>query len=198
MTSRHRYAVPTTVLVALLYILLYILTPTPVAAQEVTFPRIGISGAPDHYQPYIEVTGVDPFDIYVIVLPAEGESTLEHNYTSFHWGILESCCGGAATIVGVDYVGSGTHEGTPYTGVTSVGSDCMTGDSILLCTVSLQMTLDRSGDYYVLGGPVSLAYDCEGEGVVMTDMTLFVNYTSENPTLNGEATLSRVKQLFAD
>lgn len=191
MTAR-RHAIATTTLLA---VLLCILASTPATAQYVTFPRLGLSAAPDHYEPSIDVEGLDPFDVYVIVLPAEGEPTLEHDYLSFHWGILESCCGGAATIVGEDYAGNCTHEGSLYTGVTTVANDCLTGDSILLCTVSLQMTLDQTGEYFVIGGPFSLAYDCDEEGVLMTDMILYVNYTTDTTPV-GEVSLSDVKKLF--
>ena len=191
MTARCRPIAPMFLLAALLCIVV----ATPAASQYVTFPRLGLSGAPDRYEPSIDVQGTAPFDIYVIVLPAEGEPTLEYDYHSFHWGILESCCGGAAAIVGEDYAGNCTHEGTPYSGVTTVGNECLTGDSILLCTISLQMTLDQTGQYFVIGGPLSLAYDCYEAGVLMTDMTLYVNYTSDNTPVD-TVTLSGVKQLF--
>ena len=70
------------------------------------------------------------------------------------------------------------------------------GEVILLCTLTLQMGQDiPSGSYYVIGGPLGLAYDCEGESVLMTDMTLHVNYTSDITPVE-QSSWSGVKELF--
>ena len=165
------------------------------SAQFVTFPRVGLSAAPDRYEPTLAVEGQDPFDVYVIAVPAEGEAVFGHGFTSFEWAVLEACCGGAAEVVTETYNPACQHEGGIYAGVTTTLDACTGGEVILLATLTLQMTVDQSGSYYVIGGPTGLASDCDGGGVLMTDLILYVDYNATSTPVEG-STLSRVKDLF--
>jgi len=184
--------------VALLAALLCAVVALPAAAQYVTFPRLGVSAAPDHYDPHIEVQGDEPFQLYILAMPPEGEATLGHQFQSFQWTLLEPCCGGAAAIIAEEYHPGCSLEGNPLAGVTMTAEDCLEGDVILLCTLTLEMSAtELQGTYFVYAGPMDLAYDCAGEGVVMTDMLVQVEYT---PTVSAETTttFSEVKGLFRD
>jgi hypothetical protein len=165
------------------------------SAQFVTFPRVGLSAAPDHYEPSLAVEGQDPFDVYVIAVPEESEPVFGHGFTSFEWAVLEACCGGAAEVVGETFNPVCQHEGGIYAGVTTTLDACTGGEAILLATLTLQMTVDQSGSYYIIGGPTGLAIDCDGGGVLMTDLILYVDYTAVSTPVEG-STLSRVKDLF--
>ncbi len=123
------------------------------------FPRVGLSPRPDHYEPYLDVHGQVPFEVYMIVLPAEGNTLMEHEYRSFNWAVLEACCGGAASIVGESYNPACQHDGTAYGGVVTTVEECVSGEVLLLCTLTLQMVIDEPGSYYVIAGPLALAYD---------------------------------------
>ncbi len=180
---------------ALMAALLCLVLSVPAAAQILTFPRVGLSGAPDHYQQFINVHGQVPFDVYVIVLPAEGNALMQHEYQSFNWAVLEACCGGAASIVTEDYNSACQHDGTAYGGVTTTVDECVSGSALLLCTLTLQMETDIPGTYWVIGGPLGLAYDCVGEGVLMTDMLINVIYTNDAAPVES-STWSDVKGLF--
>lgn len=181
--------------IALFASLVSLVLAAPAAAQYVTFPRIGLSGSLDDYQPVIDVHGQEPFEIHVIVMPAEGYPVLQHEYTSFNWAVLEACCGGAASILAEDYNPSCQHEGSAYSGVTTTVEECVTGASVHLCTLTLRMEADVAGTYYVVGGPLGLAYDCGGEGVLMTDMIVQVNYTTDITPVESTS-WSGVKELF--
>lgn len=165
------------------------------SAQYVTFPRVGLSGAPDHYEPWLSVHGQVPFDVYMIVLPAEGNTLMEHEYQSFNWAVLQACCGGAASILSESYNPVCQHDGTAYGGVVTTVEECVSGEVLLLCTLTLQMDTDVPGNYFVIGGPLGLAYDCAGEGVLMTDMILQVEYTNDITPVES-STWSDVKDLF--
>jgi hypothetical protein len=181
---------------ALLVLIATLLVASAASAQYVTFPRLGLSGAPDRYEPWVQVHGDETFEVYVIVLPAEGNTVLEHEYATFNWAVLEACCGGAAEIVSEDYNPACVHEGSAYGGVITTLDDCTGGEVIHLSTLTLQMAEDvPAGSYYVVGGPLGLAYDCAGESVLMTDMTVNVEYTSDITPVQGSS-WSGVKDLF--
>ena len=180
---------------ALLTCLIGAVLVTTASAQYVTFPRVGLSGAPDHYEPWVSVHGQVPFEVYMIVLPAEGNTLMEHEYRSFNWAVLEACCGGAASIVSEDYNPACQHDGTAYGGVVTTVEECVSGEVLLLCTLTLQMDTDVPGNYFVIGGPLGLAYDCAGEGVLMTDMLLQVEFTNDITPVES-STWSDVKDLF--
>jgi len=167
----------------------------PAAAQYVVFPRLGLSAAPDRYEPNIEVHGDDPFDLWVLVLPPEGEAMLGNEYGSFHWAVLEACCGGAARIVAQDYSPLYQHEGDILFGIVSSAQECGSGDVIELCRLTLQMTVDLSGQYFIIAGPLSLAYTCNLDGVVMTDMMVYVTYVADTTPVE-PSSWSEVKSLF--
>ncbi len=180
---------------ALLASLVCLVLAAPAAAQYVVFPRVGLSGAPDHYEPVVEVHGQDPFDIYVIVLPPEGQALMQNEYASFNWAVLEACCGGAANIVSEVYNPACEHVGSAYGGVTTTVDECVSGAALLLCTLTVQMDTDIPGTYWVVGGPLGLSYDCVGEGVLMTDMIINVIYTNDTTPVEA-STWSDVKELF--
>ena len=181
---------------ALLVALAGLLLASAASAQLLTFPRVGLSGAPDRYEPWVTVHGDDTFEVHVIVAPAEGNPVLEHEYSSVNWGVLEACCGGAAEIVSENYSAGCHHEGSAYLGVVSTLDECAGGEVIHLCTLTLRMVEDTpSGNYFVIGGPLGLGYDCAGESVLMTDLTLQVDYDS-GVTPVQRSSWSEVKGLF--
>ena len=180
---------------ALFGALFCLLGALPAMAQIPTFPRIGVSASPDHYEPGLDVHGDEMFELYVLALPPEDEPMLQHDYGLFHWGVLESCCGGSAVIVSEEYNPSCEHDGSVYGGVVTTSDECMSGESFLICTITLRMLAENPGRYYVVAGPLSLAQTCGQEGVVMTDLIAYVDYTPElAPT--EPVSLSRVKGLF--
>jgi hypothetical protein len=178
---------------------LVLLLALPAAAQIVTFPRLGASAAADHHDPEITVDGDEVFELHVLVLPPEGETTLGHDFREFEWVLLEPCCGGAAVVLEIDYNPAFSHEGTLLGGMVSTlqeGEACATGEVIRLATLQVQMDPETlPGLYYILAGPFGLAYDCAGEPVVMTDMQLAVQY-DDDLTPVGRTSLSEVKTLF--
>jgi len=180
---------------ALLVALIAVLSALPAAAQFIAFPRLGVSAAPDYYEPSIDVTGDETFEIYVIALPPEDATAFEHVYSQFSWWLLEACCGGAAQLVSQSFEPGFEHEGAVYTGVTSSAVDCVDGSVALLCTLTLEMTGEDTGQYYILAAPSEQALTCEGDPVVITDMLVAVNYDSGELPVES-TTLSEIKRLF--
>lgn len=188
MTARHTHRL--VILVALT-----VLLATAASAQYVQFPRIGVSAAPDRYEPTIDVNDNGPFQMYIIALPPEDQATFGHQYGQFHWALLEACCGGAAALIDQEYNPLYTHAGGIYDGVTTSSEECIEGEVALLCTLTLQMIEDDPGQYFVMGGPMALSETCGGEGVVFTDLVATVNYLSD-ATPNEATSFSEVKSLF--
>ena len=151
------------------------------SAQFVTFPRVGLSAAPDRYEPTLAVEGQDPFDVYVIAVPAEGEAVFGHGFTSFEWAVLEACCGGAAEVVTETYNPACQHEGGIYAGVTTTLDACTGGEAILLATLTVSMDAPEPGEYLAAAGPFAPAFDCEGNNPLFMDMPMTI-------TVNGEPT----------
>lgn len=172
-----------------------VLLAVPSAAQYLTFPRIGVSAASDRYEPEIDVHGDEAFQIHVVALPAEGEEALTHDFGQFQWAVLEACCGGAAAIIAEQYNPAYEHVGSPYAGVVTTSEECMSGEVVWICTLTVQMVVDEPGNYYIAAGPLALSQTCDGQGVVMTDLMVFVNYTSDVTPVESTS-LSDVKALF--
>jgi len=185
--------------VALLAVLASLAIALPAAAQYVTFPRLGATASLDHHDGFIEIHGDEVFELHILVMPPEGEPTLGHDYQQFEWVLLEPCCGGSATVLDIDYNPALTHEGTLLSGITSTlqdGQECLTGEMIHLATLTLQMDGQTlRGTYFILAGPFGLASDCAGEGVLMTDMQLAVDYFPDITPVEG-STFSDVKRIF--
>ncbi|MEZ4387942.1 MAG: hypothetical protein R3D98_10290 [Candidatus Krumholzibacteriia bacterium] len=175
--------------------LLVLLLSLPASAQYLTFPRIGVSAAPDRYVSEIDVHGDATFELYVVALPPEDQSAFAQEFGEFQWAVLEACCGGAAAIVAEDFNPACEHVGSPYGGVVTTSEVCMSGEAVWLCTLTLQMVVDQPGRYYVVAGPLALAQTCGGEGVVMTDLLVDVNYTTDVTPVE-TLSLSRIKALF--
>jgi hypothetical protein len=181
---------------SLLLVLVGLLASAPAAAQYITFPRIGVSAAADTYEPRIEVFGDEPFDLHIMVMPPDGQTLLSHDFQQFQWALLEPCCGGAATILATEFTDTCTFEGNLLSGMTTTANECLTGEMIHLGTMTLRMEgLEVPGTYFVLVGPTDLAYDCNGDGVVMTDLIVEVAYTPDITPIESNS-LSEVKQLF--
>jgi hypothetical protein len=173
---------------------LALLLAAPAMAQ-IMFPRIGISAAPDRYVSTVEVYGDETFELYIVALPAEDQVVHQHDYGTFQWAVLEACCGGAAEIIAEDYNPEFEHQGSAYGGVVTTSEECMNGQAVLLCTLTLQMDTDDPGVYYVMAGPLALSQTCAGDDVVMTDMIAFVNYEA-GATPVERTSLTAVKDLF--
>jgi len=171
------------------------LLTTSAMAQFIAFPRIGVSASPTEQVSEIDVHGSETFELYVIALPPENEPVFQHDYGVFQWVLLEACCGGSAELVDETFNPACEHEGGIYSGVISSAEECMDGSVAWLCTLTLRMATDDPGRYYVIAAPAAQAVTCAGEDVVMTDMLVNVNYTTD--TTPAEATsLSAVKGLF--
>lgn len=180
---------------ALLAACLVVLLALPATAQFLTFPRIGVSAAPDRYEPEIAVHGAEPFELHVIAIPPEGQQAFDHDFGQFQWAVLEACCGGAAEIIGEAYNLAYEHVGSPYAGVVTTSEECMSGEVVWLCTLTVQMVVDQPGSYYVSAGPLALSQTCDGQDVVMTDLMVYVDYTSDVTPVEASS-LSEVKALF--
>jgi len=180
---------------ALVAACLMVLLAVPASAQYLTFPRIGVSAAPDRYEPEIDVHGDEPFQVYVVALPAEGQAEFTHEFGQFQWAVLEACCGGAAAIIAEEYNPSCEHVGAPYAGVVTTSEECMSGEVVWICTLTVQMVVDEPGSYYIAAGPLALSQTCDGQDVVMTDLMVYVNYTSDVTPVESTS-LSDVKGLF--
>lgn len=164
------------------------------AAQFTTFPRIGASAAPDRYVGEIAVAADETFQVHVLVLGPDDETPLTRGFRSFAWAILEACCGGAAEVVDVDFGGPWQHEGDCIGGMVSTNDACPGDGWYRLTTLTMRMLDDRPGEYYLMCGPIGLAYDCAGAGVVMTDLPLVIHYAGGVATES--TTLGAVKSSF--
>jgi len=174
---------------------LVVLLAVPASAQFLTFPRIGVSAAPDRYEPEIDVHGDEPFQIHVVAVPPEGQDSLTQEFGQFQWAVLEACCGGAAAIISEEYNPACEHVGTPYAGVVTTSEECMSGEVVWICTLTVQMVVDEPGSYYISAGPLALSQTCDGQDVVMTDLMVYVNYTSDVTPVESTS-FSEVKSLF--
>ncbi len=170
------------------------LLAAPAAAQYTLFPRLGVSAAPDRYVSEIAVADDATFEVHVLVLGPDDNTPLAQGFQSFTWAMLEACCGGAAELVDVDLAGPWQHEGSCLGGMVSSSDQCPTEGSYRLATLTLRMATNVPGDYYLLCGPINLAYDCAGAGVVMTDMPVLIHYSSSVPV--ERSTLGAVKSGF--
>jgi hypothetical protein len=179
-------------------LLLIVLLPAGAAdAQEFSFPRLGLSAAPDRYEPVVQVHGRETFEVHVIVLPPAGEKSLDQGYTSFHWALLEPCCGGAAEILSAEFNPAAESTGVLLGGVVTSFDDCAGGEVIHLGTLTARMLVDLPGEYWSIAGPLSQAQACDQEPVVMTDMVVYVNYTTDVMPVESTG-LSGVKALFRE
>lgn len=176
------------------FTLLLGLLAAPASAQFTQFPRLGVSAAPDRYVGEIAVLDDATFEVHVLVLGPDDDTPLDRGYLSFTWALLEACCGGAAELVDVQLAGPWTHEGSCIGGMESYTDSCLTAGSYRLATLTLRMATDVPGDYWLLCGPINLAYDCAGEGVVVTDLPLLVRYANEVPV--ERATLGSIKSSY--
>ncbi len=174
---------------------LIVLLAAPAAAQYVTFPRLGLSAAPDRYEPNIAVAGRDTFELHVLVLPRQEQTVHEHSFTSFHWAVLDACCGGAAVILDEDYNPACRNDGDIFGGFVTTFEECVTGEVVHLATLRMQMAIDIPGVYWIIAGPISQALTCDAQPVVMTDLTVYVDYTTDITPVTA-ASWSGVKALF--
>lgn len=165
------------------------------SAQYVAFPRLGLSAAPDRHEPRLAVHGREPFTLHVIVLPRPDQAVLEHDYSSFHWAVLEACCGGAGEILDLQDGPSCLSEGEPLGGVVSQLEECAGGQVVHLAALTMRMTVDEPGEYWFLAGPLAQATTCDQQPVVMTDLMVHVDYTSDVMPV-APSSLSGVKSLF--
>jgi len=175
--------------------LLSLMLVASASAQFLTFPRIGLSAAPDHYDPDITVRGEETFELYVLALAADDGVPLPHDFDSFHWAVLEACCGGAAVILESEFSPLCEHEGDVLTGVVTTAADCMGGDYVQICKFTMQMATDVEGLYYIIAGPMSVAQTCDGEEVVMTDMVVNIAFHGDQTPVHTQS-LTKVKSLF--
>jgi hypothetical protein len=175
-------------------ILLLGLAAAPASAQYTEFPRLGVSAAPDRYVSEISVADDATFEVHVLVLGPDDDTPLDAGFQSFTWAMLEACCGGAAILVDVDLAGPWEHVGSCLGGMVSSSDQCPMEGSFRLATLTLQMATHIPGDYWLLCGPINLAYDCAGTGIVMTDMPVLVHYANNVPV--ERSTLSSVKSSF--
>jgi hypothetical protein len=168
----------------------------PATAQFTDLPRLGVSAAPDRYVGEITVQDDATFEVHVLVLGPDDDTPLDLGFLSFTWALLEACCGGAAELVDVALADPWIHEGSCIGGMESYSEQCITAGSYRLATLTLRMATSVSGNYWLLCGPINLAYDCAGEGVLMTDLPLLVRYANNVPV--ERATMGSVKSSFRD
>jgi hypothetical protein len=178
-----------------LTILVQLALVAPVQAQYPSYPRLGLSAAPDRFELDISVHGDETFELHVVVLPPEGETVHAHDYSYFEWAVLEACCGGAAVILDEDYNPQCQSDGTSLGGIQSVFDECQGGEVIHLATLTLQMAIDQPGIYWIIAGPLDAALTCDGQPVVMTDMLVNVHYTTDVTPVESSS-WSGVKNLF--
>lgn len=176
------------------FTLLLGLLAAPAAAQFTEFPRVGVSAAPDRYVGEITVADDATFEVHVLFLGPDDDTPLAGGFRSVTWALLEACCGGAAELVDVELHGPWQHEGSCIGGMLSYSDQCLTETSYHLATLTLRMATDVPGDYFLLCGPINLAYDCAGVGVVMTDMPVLVHYSTNVPV--ERSSLGSVKSSF--
>ena len=173
-----------------------LLAAGPAQAQFEAYPRLGFSAAADRHEPSITVHGDEVFELHVIVLPPEGEASLEHDFATFHWAVMQVCCGGAATILDEDFNPACQSDGELLDGVVTTFEDCAGGEVVHIATLTMRMAVDASGQYVLIAAPLSQAIACDGQLVVMTDMMVTVDYTADSAS--GEASSwSGVRALFA-
>jgi len=197
---RHHALRPLRPLVALAALATLLLAAAPAAAQYIVFPRIGLSVEPDRYERTIEVTGREPFQLHAICVGPEDGEPLATGIAELKWGILEACCGGAAQVLDVQFDPVCQSEGNLYDIVTSTpaATACLQQDMIHLATVTLQMAENvPEGLYYVVAGPRYPGLDCEGENVILSDLTVDVIYThAEGQTPTEATSWGDVKALY--
>jgi hypothetical protein len=172
-----------------------LLAACSVDAQFEAYPRLGFSAAADRYQPTITVQGDEIFELHIIVTPPDGEAGLAHDFAAFHWAVLQFCCGGAADILSEQFNPAGQSEGDILFGIHTTFAECVSGEVIHLATLSMQMTVDVSGRYGVFAAPLSQALTCDDQPVVLTDMMVYVDFSTDSTPV-AASSLSGVKALF--
>lgn len=197
-SSTLAHHLPALLWILLAAFLLQLAIVTTALAQYPSFPRLGLSTAPDRYELDIAVHGDETFELHVLVLPPDGETLHEHQYRSFQWAVLEACCGGAAVILDEEYNPACQSEGDTLGGMVTEFDECVGGDVIHLATLTLQMAIDVPGVYWIIAGPLGLATACSEFGeytVLMTDMLVNVHYTTDVTPAEGTS-WTGVKNLF--
>lgn len=169
----------------------------PASAQYLTFPRLGVSAAPDHYEPEIQVDGDQEFQLYVLVLAPQDETPLTTSFSSFNWAVLQSCCGYDTELVDESYEDGFTHTGTALGGVVCDADGCRGGDYVRLATLTFRMITNYPGDYFMMCGPVTYQQACDGSNVVFTDLNVVIHYTVDGQTPVENQSWGAVKALFA-
>lgn len=169
---------------------------TVAGAQPPSFPRIGLSTAPDHHSTSIAVAMDEPFDLHMLLLPPENGEPL-FDVSLLRWAVFQVCCGGVASLEAVDYSGGMEHAGHPFDGVTSVAADCITDEIVHLATITFTLRADDPGLYLMVAGPTDWAQDCSGENVVLMDMAVEVDlYDPDEQTPVEQTSWAAMKALY--
>lgn len=173
-TPDHRRLLPAVGLAVLAVLALMLLWTGSAQAQ---FPRIGISGAPDHYQETLDVVAGEDFTLYVGIYGVDDETPLDQPFSSLSWVLHQVCCGAVLYIQDVEYSPAFQHEGNPYLGVISSAEVCVDEPFITLATLTLQMVAPADGEYLAACGPYQQAIDCDGGNPIVMGLPMTLSIT---------------------
>jgi len=193
--TRPKYSNWLFLAVAAVLLTIVLLTASSAQAQ---FPRIGISGAANHYLENLDVVLNEEFTLYVCVFGVDAETPLDQEYSSLSWVLHQVCCGATLLVNDVQYSADFQHEGSPNMGVVSSSEVCVDQPSILLATLTMTMVAEDDGAYLAACGPYQQPVDCDGENPLLMAMPMTLNLTgtgggvpTDNPGLDAIKALYR-------
>ena len=174
---RHRSSSRSTVIISFslaLLAVLVLLTAT-VARSQTSYPRVGLSASPDEYVDTIEITPGEEFTLYACVFgPGPGEP-VDQPFTSLSWVIHQVCCGAEIDIRNLRFNPDLEHVGHPLVGVLTTAATCYDQDSILLATMTCNLTNPAPGGVLWAAGPFDASHDCQGGNALFGGMAVTIN-----------------------
>ncbi|MCP4292748.1 MAG: hypothetical protein GY780_13045 [bacterium] len=153
-----------------------------VSTASAQFPRLGLSGAPDHYVDSMDVELGQVFTIYIVLFGIDEASALDQELSMVSWVLQQVCCGAALVINHTEYNADWQHEGHPTLGVVSSSEVCVDEPAIVLATMTATMIADEDGEYLAASGPYQQPVDCDGENPVIMGLPMTFNLSGVSPT----------------
>jgi len=166
------------------------------SSARAQFPRIGISGAPDHFIESIDVVMNEEFTLYVCVFGVDEETPLDQEYSSLSWVLHQVCCGASLFVNDVVYSSDFQHEGSPSLGVISSSEVCVDEPSILLATLTMVMVADEDGGYLAACGPYQQPVDCDGNNPLLMALPMTLNLTGTPGVPTSTPAFDSLKALY--
>ena len=148
------------------------LASLPATAQFDDFALLGLSAAPDRYEPTIVIDSDEHFVLYFLAKGPDEASALPFDLLSLSWAVLAPCCGASYEVIAIDYNSDLVHEGYPLSGVQSTAEVCLDQDYLVLAALTFEMRVPAPGIYRIPAGAIGPALDCNSDPHFFADLAV--------------------------